>query len=102
MKIEIERRGPDNYLATWEEASIGSSGDSCGEALLNLWDEICTTYELLESLRDDQLGPIPRQQLFLLKHELGPYSLLNVGIGGGDQKGTPAEDNQLGPYPKGD
>lgn len=55
------------YVATFADGVVSISGDTIEEALLFLREQMVSQYEFLDSLPDNRLGRIPRQQLAALK-----------------------------------
>ena len=55
------------FIATFFDANISTSGDTEEEAVSNLRSLILDTFEHLESVPREELGPEPRRQLEVLK-----------------------------------
>lgn len=70
VHVVVEQIANDNYLASFPLAGIHASGDTKGEAVANLKDIIAAKMQFYSSLRDDQLGPVPRRQLDVLRQVL--------------------------------
>lgn len=60
---EIEQ----TFVASFEAANINASGDTWNEAVSNLGDVIVSVFHLLGSLPAHQLGPLPRQEISVLR-----------------------------------
>lgn len=56
----------EGFVASVFDASIFASGDTEEDALANLKATIIDTYERLNELRDDKLGPVPLRQKQIL------------------------------------
>ena len=56
----------DEYIASFYDANIGTSGDSPEEAFANLKELILDTYDLLLEHDTDALGPEPQRQRAVL------------------------------------
>ena len=57
----------DEFVATFYDAELSTSGETRSEAISNLRDLIVETYELLTSLAEDSLGPGPLRQRDVLQ-----------------------------------
>ena len=65
ISIVIQPSG-DDFLATYFDANINASGETQEEAFAALKDVLLATFQLLQRLPDDQLGPGPRRQRAVL------------------------------------
>jgi predicted RNase H-like HicB family nuclease len=63
----IEGDGED-FTATFTEANVSASGETEADALANLKESLVTTYEFLESLPANELGPLPARQWEVLRN----------------------------------
>ena len=59
------------FVATFFEANISSSGENPTEAYANAKDMIIATFELLSKMDADELGPEPQRQLAVLGQVMG-------------------------------
>jgi hypothetical protein len=66
------RESDGEYILSFPDAEILTSGDTADEALSWMKDSIVTIYETLKSER--ALGPLPKRQLKALENYLGPKS----------------------------
>lgn len=55
------------YIASFFDANLSASGDTREEAVLNLKDIIATTFEILGTMDESELGPGPLQQRKVLE-----------------------------------
>lgn len=69
ITIEIEQIAEDDYLASFEEANIASSGTTFQEAYQNLAIEILNIFEKFTA-EHKNLGPEPNRQLKILRRYL--------------------------------
>lgn len=63
----VVRCQEEQYIACFFDANLGASGDTQAEAIFNLKDIITTTFEMLTSMNEDELGPGPLQQKKVLE-----------------------------------
>ena len=63
----VVRQQGDDYIASFFDANVSTSGDTPEEAVLNLKDLVVAIYEDLSRHTEDQLGPGPRRQLQVLR-----------------------------------
>jgi predicted RNase H-like HicB family nuclease len=66
IPVEIEADG-DSFVATFRDASISTSGDTEQEAFENLKSLILDIFDSLRREPDENLGPVPRRQLAVLR-----------------------------------
>lgn len=66
IRVEIEADG-DSFIATFRDASIGTSGETEQEAFENLKSLILDVFDSLRREPAERLGPVPRHQLAVLK-----------------------------------
>jgi predicted RNase H-like HicB family nuclease len=66
------RESDGEYILSFPDAEILTSGDTADEALSWMKDSIVTIYKTLKSER--ALGPLPKRQLKALENYLGPKS----------------------------
>lgn len=67
-QINIVVRYQDNqYLASFFDANLSTSGDTQEEAVFNLKDLILATFQMLNEMRDRDLGPVPLHQKKVLE-----------------------------------
>ena len=64
VSIRIEE---DQYIASFFDANLSESGDTREEAVLNLKEIIATTFEILITMDESELGPGPLQQRKVLE-----------------------------------
>ena len=64
--MTIEGDGED-FTATFVEANVSASGETEADAIANFKDSLLSSYELLESLPPNQLGPLPTRQWDILQ-----------------------------------
>jgi len=66
---------PDEVVAKLPFCDLYATGKTDSQALMKLKDEIVDTYERLEEIGDDHLGPLPREWLrtfrMLISHANG-------------------------------
>ena len=60
----------DEFLASFVEANINSSGSTSQEAFANVRELILDIFDTLDTLEPARLGPKPRRQLGILKEYL--------------------------------
>jgi hypothetical protein len=77
-------RVEEEFVATFADANINSSGDNPQEAFASVRDLILDTYERFNSLPADKLGPGPKRQFAVLKEFIDATSI--------DHEGTRRED----------
>ena len=65
MSAVIQPLG-DEHLATFFDANINASGETQEEAFANLKDVLIGTFQMLERMKDSQLGPGPKRQRAVL------------------------------------
>jgi len=58
----------ENFIATFAEANISASGETEGDAIANFKDSLVSSYQLLEAMRSDNLGPLPARQWKVLQN----------------------------------
>ncbi len=58
----VVRAEEDQYIASFFDANLSASGDTREEAVLNLKDIIATTFEILGTMDESELGSGPLQQ----------------------------------------
>ena len=68
----IVRFQDDQYISSFFDANISTSGDTQEEAVLNLKDLIVTMYDMLNDMDDGQLGIEPMRQKILLNEYICP------------------------------
>ena len=66
IPVTIEGDGED-FTATFVEANVSASGETEADAIANFKDSLLSSYELLESLPPNQLGPLPTRQWDILQ-----------------------------------
>lgn len=64
VSVRVEE---DQYIASFFDANLSASGDTREEAVLNLKDIISTTFEVLGTMDESELGPGPLQQRKVLE-----------------------------------
>ena len=64
------------YILSFPDAEILTSGDTADEALSWMKDSIVTIYKTLKS--ESALGPLPKRQLKALENYLGPNHFKSV------------------------
>jgi predicted RNase H-like HicB family nuclease len=60
--LAVVRIVDGEYIASFVDANLGSSGETLEEAILNLKDAIAAGFDVLASANDSELGPGPLQQ----------------------------------------
>jgi len=63
----VVRFQDEQYIASFFDANINTSGDTQEEAVSNIKDIIIGTYELLDSLNEEELGPEPKKRITILR-----------------------------------
>lgn len=63
----VVRYQNEQYIASFFDANLSASGDTQVEAVLNLKDIIASTFEILTTLQESELGPGPLQQRKVLE-----------------------------------
>ncbi|MFZ0035067.1 MAG: hypothetical protein WAK60_08795 [Sedimentisphaerales bacterium] len=58
------------YIASFFDANLGTGGDTPEESVLNLKDLLIETFDILNEIEDEKLGPGPLQQKAVLKEFL--------------------------------
>jgi hypothetical protein len=71
LLVTIESH-PDEVVASVPEYNLYATGASDAVAMMNLKAEIVSTYEHLEALGADRLGPMPRQWLASMRKAIEP------------------------------
>ena len=66
IPVKIEQVEQDDFLARFEEANIGMSGETAQEALQNLLIDVLDAFELF-CKEETNLGPEPTCQLRVLR-----------------------------------
>jgi hypothetical protein len=66
--IELVGDGQD-FIASWPEVNLHASGETQEQAFNDLKATVLDTFDQLELLGDDALGPVPRKQ----KNTLGEH-----------------------------
>lgn len=57
----------EDFTATFMEANVSASGETEADAIANLKDMLVSTYETLEEIPPQELGPLPSRQWAILK-----------------------------------
>jgi predicted RNase H-like HicB family nuclease len=65
----IEGDGED-FTATFSEANVSASGETEADAIANLKESLVSTFEFLESLPENERGPLPTRQWEVLRNVL--------------------------------
>jgi hypothetical protein len=65
IPVTIEGDG-EEFTATFTEANISASGDTEADAIANFKDSLVSSFEALEGLRIEELGPLPARQWRIL------------------------------------
>jgi predicted RNase H-like HicB family nuclease len=65
----IEGDGED-FTASFTEANVSASGETEADAIANLKGAIASTFEFLESLPENERGPLPARQWEILRNVL--------------------------------
>jgi hypothetical protein len=58
----------ENFIATFTEANISASGETEGDAIANFKDSLVSSYQVLEAMPSDKLGPLPARQWKVLQN----------------------------------
>jgi len=58
----------DSFTATFAEANISASGETEADAIANFKDSMVSSYQVLEAMPADQLGPLPERQWKVLQN----------------------------------
>ena len=66
----VVRREGEEYIASFFDANINSSGDTDEEAVSNVKDMIVATFEVFGSKKATELGPEPERQMGVLRQFL--------------------------------
>ena len=66
FSVVVRQQGVD-YIASFFDANVSTSGDTPEESVLNLKDLVVAIYEDLSGRPEDQLGPGPCRQLQVLR-----------------------------------
>jgi hypothetical protein len=70
IPVHIRPSG-ENYIATFFDANISTSGETEEEAFSNLKSLLTDSFEYLDSVPEEQLGPEPLRQLGVLREFIG-------------------------------
>ena len=60
----------EEFTATFYEANVSASGETQADAIANLKESLVSRYEFLESLPENELGPLPARQWEVLRNVL--------------------------------
>ena len=60
----------DEFIASWLDANLHASGETQEQAFNDLKAMVLDTFDRLEELGDDELGPGPRQQKRILRSHI--------------------------------
>lgn len=60
----------EEFTATFYEANVSASGETQADAIANLKESLVAKYEFLESLPENELGPLPARQWDVLRNVL--------------------------------
>jgi predicted RNase H-like HicB family nuclease len=60
----------EEFTATFSEANVSASGETEADAIANLKESLVSTFEFLESLPENELGPLPARQWGVLRNVL--------------------------------
>lgn len=66
ITVAVEGDGED-FTATFYEGNVSGSGSTEAEAIANFKDNLLSLFEILSESAEDQLGPLPRRQLTILR-----------------------------------
>jgi hypothetical protein len=58
----------ENFIASFTEANISASGETEGDAIANFKDSLVSSYQVLEGMSSDKLGPLPARQWKVLQN----------------------------------
>jgi hypothetical protein len=67
IPVTVEGGGED-FTATFVEANVSASGETEADAIANFKDSLLSSYEVLEGLQPNQLGPLPARQWGVLQN----------------------------------
>jgi hypothetical protein len=67
IPVTIEGDGED-FTATFVEANVSASGETEADAIANFKESLLSSYELLENLSPNQMGPLPTRQWEILQN----------------------------------
>lgn len=70
IPVHIQPSG-ESFIATFFDANISTSGETQEEAFSNLKSLIVDTFDYLESVPEEQLGPEPLRQIAVLREFIG-------------------------------
>lgn len=70
--LVVLERSDDQYLASFYDANVSASGDNQEEAIINFKDILIGTFDLLSSLNEDELGPMPLRHYTILREYIRP------------------------------
>ena len=65
IPVTIEGDGED-FTATFVEANVSASGETEADAIANFKDSLLSSYDVLEAMPAEQLGPLPSRQWEIL------------------------------------
>jgi hypothetical protein len=65
IPVTIEGDGED-FTATFVEANVSASGETEADAIANFKDSLLSSFEILEGMSADDLGPLPSRQWAIL------------------------------------
>jgi hypothetical protein len=65
IPVTIRQTG-DDFIATFFDARLSSSGDNREDAFDNLKDIIVSTFQIFSSMSSDTMGPLPKRQMAVL------------------------------------
>jgi hypothetical protein len=71
IPVKIERIGENDWVASFEDANLGMSGESQQEAFQNLIADILDTFETF-GREEHNLGPEPSRQMAILREYIAP------------------------------
>lgn len=66
IPVTIEGDGED-FTATFVEANVSASGETEADAIANFKDSLLSSYEILEEMPSNELGPLPTRQWAILR-----------------------------------
>lgn len=66
IPVTIEGDGED-FTATFVEANVSASGDTEADAISNFKESLVSSYEVLEDVPTNQMGPLPARQWVVLQ-----------------------------------
>lgn len=67
VPVTIEGDG-ETFTATFVEANLSASGETESDAVANFKDSLLSTYQVLEAMPPDKLGPLPARQWEVLQN----------------------------------